>query len=158
MTRSVAHWLKSKTIQRCTGDLMESRKLCETILYFKVKTLTVLSGQSTLSGGQSWVILLPPKAFVMILGGASQVTQKQRNCLQCRGRRRHGFDPWVRKLPWRRAWQSTPVLLPGETHGQRILGAMVQRVEKRGKWLSTHTHTHAWYLSSSLFQCPFSDL
>ena len=25
------------------------------------------------------------------------------------------FDPWVGKIPWRRAWQSTPVLLPGES-------------------------------------------
>ena len=30
-----------------------------------------------------------------------------------------GFDPWVRKIPWRRAWQPTPVFLPGESHGQR---------------------------------------
>ena len=28
---------------------------------------------------------------------------------------------WVRKIPWRRAWQPTPVSLPGETHGQRSL-------------------------------------
>ena len=26
-----------------------------------------------------------------------------------------GFDPWVGKIPWRRAWQPTPVLLPGES-------------------------------------------
>ena len=32
-----------------------------------------------------------------------------------------GFDPWVRKIPWRRAWQPTPVFLPGESHGQRSL-------------------------------------
>ena len=32
-----------------------------------------------------------------------------------------GFDPWVRKIPWRRAWQSTPVFLPGESHGQKSL-------------------------------------
>ena len=31
------------------------------------------------------------------------------------------FDPWVRKIPWRRAWQLTPVFLPGEPHGQRNL-------------------------------------
>ena len=37
---------------------------------------------------------------------------------QCR---RHRFDPWVRKMPWRRAWQPTPVFLPGESHGQRSL-------------------------------------
>ena len=34
---------------------------------------------------------------------------------------RHGFDPWVMKIPWRRAWQPTPLLLPGESHGQRSL-------------------------------------
>ena len=32
-----------------------------------------------------------------------------------------GFDPWVGKIPWRRAWQPTPVFLPGESHGQRRL-------------------------------------
>jgi len=33
-----------------------------------------------------------------------------------------GFDPWVGKIPWRRAWQPTTVFLPGEAHGQRSLG------------------------------------
>ena len=31
------------------------------------------------------------------------------------------FDPWVRKIPWRRKWQPTPVSLPGKSHGQRGL-------------------------------------
>ena len=31
------------------------------------------------------------------------------------------FNPWVRKIPWREAWQPTPVFLPGESHGQRSL-------------------------------------
>ena len=35
--------------------------------------------------------------------------------------KRRGFHPWVRKIPWRRARQPTPVLLPGESHGQRSL-------------------------------------
>ena len=34
---------------------------------------------------------------------------------------RHGFNPWVRKMPWKRAWQPTPVFLPRESHGQRSL-------------------------------------
>ena len=38
--------------------------------------------------------------------------------LQCG---RPGFDPWIGKIPWRREWQPTPVFLPGESHGQRIL-------------------------------------
>jgi len=32
-----------------------------------------------------------------------------------------GFNPWVRKIPWRRKWQHTPVFLPGASHGQRSL-------------------------------------
>ena len=36
---------------------------------------------------------------------------------QCRRLKRLGFDPWVGKIPWRRAWQPTPVFLPGESHG-----------------------------------------
>ena len=34
---------------------------------------------------------------------------------------RHRFDPWVGKIPWRRAWQPAPVFLPGESQGQRSL-------------------------------------
>ena len=39
----------------------------------------------------------------------------------CRRHKRHWFDPWVRKIPWRRKWQPTPLFLPGEFHGQRSL-------------------------------------
>ena len=48
------------------------------------------------------------------------VKGKEPDC-QCRSHRRHGFDPWVRKIPWRGAWQHTAVCLPGETHGLRSL-------------------------------------
>ena len=40
---------------------------------------------------------------------------------QCRRHNTHGFNPWVQKTPWRRAWQPTPVFLPGESQGQRSL-------------------------------------
>ena len=36
-------------------------------------------------------------------------------CRRCR------IDPWVRKIPWRGAWQLTAVFWPGESHGQRSL-------------------------------------
>ena len=45
---------------------------------------------------------------------------KEHAC-QCRRHKRCGFKPWVRKIPWRRPWQPTPVSLPGESHGQRSL-------------------------------------
>ena len=35
--------------------------------------------------------------------------------------KRCGFDPWVGKIPWRRAWPPTPVFLIGASHGQRSL-------------------------------------
>ena len=35
--------------------------------------------------------------------------------------RRHRFNPWVRKFPWRRKWLPTAVFLPGKPHGQRRL-------------------------------------
>ena len=32
------------------------------------------------------------------------------------------FVPWIRKIPWRRERQPTPVFLPGESHGRRMDG------------------------------------
>ena len=40
---------------------------------------------------------------------------------QCRRRRKWRFNPWVRKIPWSKKWQPTPVFSPGESHGQRSL-------------------------------------
>ena len=53
--------------------------------------------------------------------GCPGVASGKEPACQCRRRMRRGFDPWVRKMPWRRAWKPTLVFLPGESHGQRIL-------------------------------------
>ena len=45
----------------------------------------------------------------------------QRIQLQQRSLRRRGFDPWVRKIPWRRQRQPTLAFLPGKSHGQKSL-------------------------------------
>ena len=54
--------------------------------------------------------------------------------------RRCRFDPWVRKIPWGRKWQPTPVLLSGKFHGQRNLSGYSpggsQRV--RQDWETEH--------------------
>ena len=55
-----------------------------------------------------------------------------------------GFDPWVRKIPWRRRWQPTPVFLPGESHGQRSpagSGPWIRKESTQLKWLSTQEYT-----------------
>ena len=53
------------------------------------------------------------------------VAQRYRIRLHCR---RPQFDPWVRKIPWRRAWQPTPVFLPEESMDRGAWQATVHRV------------------------------
>ena len=65
-----------------------------------------------------------------------------RICLQCR---RPGFCPWVRKIPYRREWQPTPVFLPGELRGQRSLVGYIPRGCKEldtTKWLTLSLLLH----------------
>ena len=53
---------------------------------------------------------------------ASQLVPVVKNPSANPGRHeRHRFNPWVGKIPWRRAWQPIPVFLPGESHEQRSL-------------------------------------
>ena len=75
-------------------------------------------------GISAFVVSSVPIWFVRSTGyycGLPWWFNDKRICLQCRRHRRLGFSPWVGEIPWRRAWQPTPVFLPGESHGQRIL-------------------------------------
>ena len=56
----------------------------------------------------------------MQMGFPGGTSSKESTC-QCRRYKRHGFDPWVRKIPWGRARQATAGFLPGGSHGQRSL-------------------------------------
>ena len=53
--------------------------------------------------------------------GASPVALVVKNRLPMRETGETRFSPWVGKIPWRRAWQPTPVFLPGESYGQKSL-------------------------------------
>ena len=56
-----------------------------------------------------------------------------------------GFDPWVRKISWRREWQPNPVLLPRESHGQRSLEGYSLWGPKESDW-KTNTHIRNIFL------------
>ena len=72
--------------------------------------------------------------YGLCLWGFPSSLNGKKICLQCS---RPGFNPCVRKIPWRRALQPTPVFLPGEFHGQRSLsGYTVHEVEKSRTQLS----------------------
>ena len=61
--------------------------------------------------------------------------------LACQYRRHRscGFDLWVRKIPWRRKWQPTPVFLPGKSHGQKSLAGYSPWDHKGLTWLTNTT-------------------
>ena len=74
--------------------------------------------------------------------------KKKKTWLQCK---RPGFDPWVRKIPWRKRWLNTKVLLPEEFHGLRSLaGYSPQGLQESGttKQLTlksdTSTNSQEW--------------
>ena len=78
----------------------------------------------------------------------SKTTTTKNPACQCRRWKRPGFDPWVRKNPWRRAWQPTPVFLPRKFHGQRSLAdyspwAHEELDMTEHTYMHTHTHTLA---------------
>ena len=53
--------------------------------------------------------------------GLPKCLSGEESACQCKRCRKHGFSPWIRKIPWSRKWQPTPVLLPEKFHGQRSL-------------------------------------
>ena len=55
------------------------------------------------------------------MGFPGATSGKEHNC-QSRRCKICGFDPYVRKIPWEREWQPTPVFLPGESHAQTMAG------------------------------------
>ena len=55
-----------------------------------------------------------------MMGFQGGTSGKEPTC-QCRRHKRCELHPWVRKIPWRRAWQAISVFLPEESHGQRTL-------------------------------------
>ena len=67
--------------------------------------------------------------LVRSMGFPGGISDKDPVC-QCRRHKRCTLDPWVGKIPWRRARQPTPVFLPGESHGQRAWWATVHRAAK----------------------------
>ena len=60
---------------------------------------------------------------------------------QCRRFRRPGFNPWVRKIPWRRKWQPILVFLSGKSHGWRSLAGYGPWGHKESDMTERLTHT-----------------
>ena len=84
--------------------------------------------------------------------GASQVALVVKNPpANARDMRHGGFNLWVQNIPWKRAWQPTPIFLPEESHGQRNLVGYSPQGHNESDMTSdiecthTHTHTHTYF-------------
>ena len=117
--------------------ILQSLKICK--IFWIIHGIAGLASDSCrVTGGQplQWSVPTPPAepcyvgasrarldsalTPLLSLGCPGGAKGKEPAC-QCWKRKRRGFDPWVGKIPWRRAQQPTPVFLPGESHGQRSL-------------------------------------
>ena len=85
-----------------------------------------------------------PLPFLGSFPGCLVVKKKKKKkkatskCWRCR---RHRFNPWVGKIPWRRNWQPTAVFLLGKSHRWRSLVGYSPWGRRVGlsNWADTHT-------------------
>ena len=78
-------------------------------------------------------------SFPSVPFGYSGSAGKEPAC-QCSRHKRHRFNPWVGKIPWRRKWQPTPVFSPGKFHGQKEPGGLQSMGPQSHTWLTEQTH------------------
>ena len=81
---------------------------------------------------EKWLLYGTMESCILSKGLPWWVSGKE-SAFQCR---RHEFDPWFTKVPWRRKWQTTPVFLPGKSHGHRSLVGYSPWDHKSQTWLS----------------------
>ena len=83
-------------------------------------------------------------------------TSGKESTWKCRRHKIPGFDPWVRKIPWNRAWKSTPGFLPGKSHVQRRLAGyspwgcketdMTEQLSRQAQVHAfAYTHTYKYF-------------
>ena len=80
--------------------------------------------------------------YIVVILWASLIAQMAKNPSTTQ---ENWFDSWISKIPWRRAWQPTPVFLPEESHGQRSLAGyrlwgrkesdMTQKIHKKNYFI-----------------------
>ena len=120
-------WLEILAVQGTLKSLLQHHSSKASILWRSAFFTVQLSHRYTTTGK---TIALTRRTFVgkvmsLLFNMLSRLViihsskpQWLRVCLQCR---RPEFNLWVRKIPWRRKWQPTPVFLPGQSQGQKSL-------------------------------------
>ena len=130
---SYSLWAKSVLRPFCAGRTSTQRCL-HTAYTLLTHCLQCPRAATAAVMGAAW--LRKPNIFtIRHFTRASQVAPQSRIHLPMQEMQEtHGFDPWVRKIPWRRKWHPTPVFLPGkfpcteESGGLQSVGMGLQKV------------------------------
>ena len=96
---------------KCLGNFMHTSPKSIPSKHFKQKTCCLVNQSNQIS------------ALVCGDWASWWLSGKESAC----HRRRLGFNLWVGKIPWRRKWQPSSVILPGKSHGQRNLAGYSPR-------------------------------
>ena len=100
-----------------------------------------------------------PSIVCLEISSAFQVALVIKNLPANAGDKRHRFDPWVRKIPWRTALQPTPVFLPGESHGQKsLVGYSPRGCQESDTTKQLHFHFYFHYFWMVRLFCIYNDL
>ena len=105
--------------------------------YDEQTVLITLSLKGSLSGFQSYLLLMYYYTYLVFSFEASQVVLVVKNLPinQCRRYKWCEIDPWVGKIPWSRKWQATSVFLPGNSMDKGFWQAITYGVAKSQTWL-----------------------
>ena len=103
------------------------------------KCLTPGAKKGTIFCLPTWVNYM----ISMSISGLPRWLSGKESVCQCRWPRRHRFNPWAGKIPWRRKWQPSIVFLLGKSHGQRSLVGCSPWGCKESD-MTEHTHMCSW--------------
>ena len=125
------HWTQ---VSHIAGRFFTSWATREALLYINYGCISQVNIEPAWLMSLAWNI---KKSYWLaspwISKGRPKWHRGKKSTCQWRRQRRHRFDSCVRKIPWRRTWQPTPVHLPGKFHGQRSLSSYSPWGHKRVK-------------------------
>ena len=132
-SKITADWDCSHEIKRCLllgrtvmtnlDSILKSR---DTTLPTKVHLVKAMVFPAAMYGFESWKESWAPKNWSLWTVMLEKTFESPLDCKEIQPVHPKGnqwFDPWVGKISWKRAWQPTPVFLPGGFRGQRSLAA-----------------------------------
>ena len=89
---------------------------------------------------------------LFFFGGFPGATSGKKSSCQCRRHKKHGFNPWVGMIPWRRKWQPAPISCLENSMDIGAWWAIVHRVAKRQTWLSnSHLDFHFYFSLKDIY-------